>query len=231
MQKRFDLIALLLVIFGLLASSVVFGQSASDFTLFERIDTDQSDTGTPASRRNSRQTPSSSESSGPVFTLIGISKIASRTAVILRHESGEEINMPYNGGIAQIPGYEDYAVSEISGRSVFIRHPAGNPCRELESRSISCDAVTNISQLKLAPATSLASSLATSRVESDKEPSASIEAPINPFDAIRRGAEGGLLVPSREDSSRFRPRRIDAADVPPGMRVVSTPFGDRLVEI
>ena len=32
------------------------------------------------------------------------------------------------------------------------------------------------------------------------------------------------------DTSAFTPRRINPEDVPPGMRVVSTPFGDRLVE-
>ena len=53
----------------------------------------------------------------------------------------------------------------------------------------------------------------------------------NPFDAIRRSAENGIPAPSRRGSEGFRPRRIDPADVPPGMRVVSTPFGDRLVEI
>jgi hypothetical protein len=36
---------------------------------------------------------------------------------------------------------------------------------------------------------------------------------------------------SPEDQRRFRPRRINPDQVPDGMRVVSTPFGDRLVDI
>ena len=54
------------------------------------------------------------------------------------------------------------------------------------------------------------------------------DAPINPFEALRSRAQNGAPPPERPD--RFQPRRIDPADVPPGMRVVSTPFGDRLVE-
>jgi len=34
----------------------------------------------------------------------------------------------------------------------------------------------------------------------------------------------------RNGADRFTPRRISPEDVPPGMRVVSTPFGDRLVD-
>ena len=50
----------------------------------------------------------------------------------------------------------------------------------------------------------------------------------NPFEAIRARANN---PDSNTDNNNFRPRRIDPDDVPPGMRIVSTPFGDRLVEI
>jgi len=38
------------------------------------------------------------------------------------------------------------------------------------------------------------------------------------------------VEPRTERHDGLHLRRIDPADVPPGMRVVSTPFGDRLVE-
>ena len=50
----------------------------------------------------------------------------------------------------------------------------------------------------------------------------------NPFETLRNRVQNG--EPPSERPGRFQPRRIDPADVPPGMRVVSTPFGDRLVE-
>ena len=54
------------------------------------------------------------------------------------------------------------------------------------------------------------------------------EATLNPFEAIARRSQNSN--PDRTDNQQFRPRRINPEDVPPGMRVVSTPFGDRLVE-
>ncbi|MBT8146719.1 MAG: hypothetical protein KJN90_07680, partial [Gammaproteobacteria bacterium] len=57
------------------------------------------------------------------------------------------------------------------------------------------------------------------------------EEPTNPFAALRARAlqNGDAPAPSASPRRSFTPRRIDPADVPPGMRVVSTPFGDRLV--
>jgi hypothetical protein len=31
------------------------------------------------------------------------------------------------------------------------------------------------------------------------------------------------------EGERFRPRRIDPSDVPPGARLIRTPFGDRII--
>ena len=54
------------------------------------------------------------------------------------------------------------------------------------------------------------------------------EAPINPFEAIARRSRNPES--DTTENQQFRPRRINPEDVPAGMRVVSTPFGDRLVE-
>ena len=56
------------------------------------------------------------------------------------------------------------------------------------------------------------------------------ESPINPFEALRAQQNSGASSSGISDSDRFTPRRISPEDIPPGMRVVSTPFGDRLVE-
>ena len=49
----------------------------------------------------------------------------------------------------------------------------------------------------------------------------------NPFAAILKRQSN--LEQNATDNT-FVPRRISPEEVPPGMRVVSTPFGDRLVE-
>ena len=50
---------------------------------------------------------------------------------------------------------------------------------------------------------------------------------INPYEAF---LERAANTDSRADSGAFEPVRINPEDIPPGMKVVSTPFGDRLVE-
>jgi hypothetical protein len=57
----------------------------------------------------------------------------------------------------------------------------------------------------------------------------------NPFAAALRAAAqneraGNAGQRGPFNAERFQPRRIAPEDVPPGMRVVRTPFGDRLVE-
>ena len=53
------------------------------------------------------------------------------------------------------------------------------------------------------------------------------ESTSNPFEALLQRAASG---DSEADETVLEPTRINPANVPPGMRVVSTPFGDRLVE-
>ena len=56
--------------------------------------------------------------------------------------------------------------------------------------------------------------------------------PTNPFEALRNAQNSRVSGAGDENPARgrFTPRRIDPADVPEGMRVIATPFGDRLVE-
>ena len=53
---------------------------------------------------------------------------------------------------------------------------------------------------------------------------------VNPFAALREAQAENPADSSTRRGARFSPRRVAPEDVPPGMRVVSTPFGDRLVE-
>ena len=220
-------VALLLI--TLLSVAEVLPQDSSDFDLFESVE--NSDSGASRNASRSRQTQNTPTSSEPTFTLEGTSRVGDSAAVVLRHSSGEHVRVEYAGRPTQIAGYEGFFVSGVAGRSVSIRHPSNSPCVAFEDKGIDCDQADNTSHIRLTTATAISAeseALRDAQALPDEPPE---ENRTNPFDAIRRSAENGIPAPSRGDSQGFRPRRIDPADVPPGMRVVSTPFGDRLVEI
>ena len=207
----------------------VLPQDSSDFDLFESVENSDSGAGRNASR--SRQTQNTPTSSEPTFTLVGTSRVGDSTAVVLRHSSGEQIRVEYAGRPTQIAGHEGFFVSRVAGRSVSIRHPSNSPCVAIEVKGVDCDQADNTSHIRLTTATAISAESEVMRDAQELPDEPPQENRANPFDAIRRSAENGIPAPSRRDSQGFRPRRIDPADVPPGMRVVSTPFGDRLVEI
>ena len=112
----------------------------------------------------------------------------------------------------------------------MVQYPASRPCRASEAHGISCDAEANRAILALAAADPLPVRVTE---EIPEVTAGASEPPPNPFEALRQRAANGQAsdVVSAEDQRRFRPRRINADQVPDGMRVVSTPFGDRLVDI
>ena len=130
----------------------------------------------------------------------------------------------------------DYAASvgtpilATANGKVIVQYPPSRPCRVSEAHGITCDAEANRAILALAAADPLPVRVTEEIPEVIAEES---EPPPNPFEALRQRAANGQAsdVISAEDQRRFRPRRINADQVPDGMRVVSTPFGDRLVDI
>jgi len=220
-------IACLLV--TLLAVAEVLPQDSSDFDLFERVET--GDSGADRSASRSRQTQNTPTPSEPTFTLVGTVRVGDSTAIVLRHSSGDQVRVEYAGRPAPIAGYEGFFVSSVTGRSVAIRHPSSSPCVAIEDKGVDCDQADNTSHVRLTTATAISAASEALRDMQDLSDDTPQEEPVNPFDAVRRRAENGAPASSLGESQRFRPRRIDPADIPPGMRVVSTPFGDRLVEI
>ncbi len=212
----------------LLIVAEVLPQDSSDFDLFEPVE--NSDSGAARNASRSRQTQNIPTSSEPIFTLVGTSRVADRIAVVLRHSSGEQVRVEYAGRPTQIAGYEGFFVSSVAGRSVFIRHPSNSPCVAIEDKGIDCNQADNTSHIRLTTATAISAESEALR-DAQEPPEPPQENRVNPFDAIRRSAENGMPASSLSEPQGFRPRRIDPADVPPGMRVVSTPFGDRLVDI
>lgn len=174
----------------------------------------------------------------PEFVLVGSSRIGERRRVVLTHRGGETLTVPVAAEEqTSIPGYEQFRIVASEGGRVAIQYPAGRSCVEDSDRGVSCDAGANIAWLSLRPAPVPEQFIVDLDAEPEEEPDTADQAreareelardPNNPFARLRAEALGQDVPPA----GRFRPRRIDPAEVPPGMRVVSTPFGDRLVEI
>lgn len=185
------------------------------FALFESIENASSRATTAPVRRNSRQ--SRATVAEPEFTLLGTSRIGDKYSAIIQHKDGEAIVVKAAPATTTpIPEHDDYSIINVAPGTVSVRYPGNTACVEFAEKGVSCNAAGNTAVLALATGEALAPSKAEQIFAVQLVDEAVAEEPENAPDG---GAE-----------NRFSPRRIAPEDVPPGMRVVSTPFGDRLVE-
>ena len=213
------------------------GAGAQSLELFEDVERTNSNANLRAGR-NSGGNSAAPSLTEPEFLLIGASRIGDRRRVVLSHRSGETVTVPMPAdGRASIPGHEQFRIVTNEAGRVAIQYPVGSSCVESADRGVSCDAAANIAWLSLRPAPAPEQFVVDLNENIDEESDADAQVrdaaedlardPNNPFARLRAEALGQDVPPA----GRFRPRRIDPSQVPPGMRVVSTPFGDRLVEI
>lgn len=211
--------------------------------LFEPIEASASAADSPAPAPDT-----TSRSGGPQFTLVGTSQFGSKRQVRLRLQNGETLVVPLpdesSGSMdarAEIPGYPGHFVDEVANRQLIIQHPAGNSCYADPDEGVTCVG-SNVSRLQLATAAPIATQAPAQSAEESSEDrggrrdrrseDSAEEQPENPFAAALRAARERSdpdAAVRRTEESRFRPRRIDPADVPEGARLVRTPFGDRIV--
>ena len=121
-----------------------------------------------------------------------------------------------------VPGYPGFQVTRVGSGDVSITYPSEISCIEFREEGVICASeeeaiisLTNSDPIELSVSDG-------TRDASSPESNA-----VNPFEAILQGAANQN---SDTNSTAFEPIRIDPSDVPPGMKVVSTPFGDRLIE-
>ena len=210
----------------LVFSFVIFTRfaSAQDLTLFEETESSNA-TEAEGRARSARRDSDGNIITGPEFTLIGTTRLGDKFIVVVKDRAGELISISASEGAeATIPGYPGFHVMDIGSGKVAIRYPGNVSCMEYRSSGVSCDA-PNIGRLELANAEPLVSSMI--KLSSSDTTSMDEESSPNPFAALLERASNSA---TETDASAFEPRRIASEDVPPGMRVVSTPFGDRLVE-
>lgn len=221
---------LILVIFGFLIDAALVVKTAAfaqDLTLFEDIEAPRGDTDTRGSIRNS----AGDIISEPNFNLVGTARFGDHYSAVINN--GNERNIRINGSsgsVVFIPGYPGYQVIRISSGQVVIKYPAERDCINSEDKGISCNEA-NIATLRLTNAEPIISPLTQREAEvasQSVQRSIGQNSPTNPFAALLEGASNSDA--SIEEANSFTPRRIDPEDVPSGMRIISTPFGDRLVE-
>jgi len=205
-------------------------QNNQGLSLFEGVEV-AGDEASGASRtpRGSRDTVA-----GPEFTLLGTSRIGGSYSAILRHRSGESILIRSQGGTATaIDGHAGYSVLSVGAGKLSLRYPVSVPCLEDVGQGVRCAAGPNTAELVLGTSAPLSRPVLSATLEREGSPT---EPPtgqsINPFEAVLAAQADGNDS-GRDDggrAERFVPKRISSEDVPSGMRVVATPFGDRLVE-
>jgi hypothetical protein len=223
-----------------LVTTSLFGISAiaQDLSLFEEIEQAEASSNSRPETRSVRSAQSSATT--PEFTLLGTSRIGNRYSAILRHRDGEAVTVKLAADAnTRVPGHSDFTVVQVESGSVSVRYPDNQPCQANEEEGVRCSSADNIAILGLVNAEPLTPRQpipqeGNETTGSDKDSAAAVNntdslATRNPFEAIRAAARGGSN-PASAQPRRFEPRRIAPEDVPEGMRVVSTPFGDRLVQ-
>lgn len=207
--------------------------NAQNLTLFEPVESSANGGAAEAAAREQRNLPNT-----PAFTLLGTSRIGSKRRVSLIDSSGEVVVVEISDDDSTpIPDNPGYRIVALNSGKVSISLPSGTPCFGASDKGVQCgsDGLAELSLTTAAPIV-VASNQQGTEGQSGQAEGAEEGQPENPFAAALRAAaqneaaaQGGR--PRRLNSDRFEARRIAPEDVPPGMRVVRTPFGDRLVEL
>lgn len=215
----------------------MFTAMAQDFTLFESVEASTNEQS--LQQRPGRE--SRVNIAKPELTLVGTSRIGDKYSVILANSSGEKIvvKTDANFGVV-IPEYSGYEIVSASSGKVSLRLPDAVPCVDYPDSGVRCNSASNIAELTLPnnPPIRLQQKPAQIAVAQAEDQAAEeiIEDSANPFAIMRARAQSGdspdnpaFVAPGSGGDGRFVPRRIAPSEIPPGSRVVSTPFGDRLV--
>ncbi|KHD11249.2 hypothetical protein PN36_00150 [Candidatus Thiomargarita nelsonii] len=164
----------------------------------------------------SRPTRSKTASKKPQkdFTLQGTSRIGDKRVAILKGPDNKEFLQRFkNNRRTAIEGYEGYYLLSVKGREIQIEYPEDAPCRTSnEKKGVKCDDGEMFAILTLTQGRALPPSRPSVR-----------QKPPKGGENARKGGN--------QRKTKFNRKVIEEHEVPPGMRVVHTPFGDRLVPI
>ena len=207
---------------------------AQDLTLFEAVETPANAGGPSAAQaREQRNLPN-----GPAFTLLGTSRIGDTRRASLIDSDGKVVVVELSDeNSTPIPDHSGYSIVSLGSGKVSISMPEDTPCIGSSDKGVLCGS-NGLAELSLTTAAPivLASSQENNNGAPEQAGGAEDGQPENPFAAALRAAAQNEASaqsgrPRRNNGEGFEARRIADEDVPPGMRKVRTPFGDRLVEL
>ena len=166
------------------------------------------------------------------FTIRGISRIGQKYAVVLQGPDNKQFIEYWQSGNAATPlkNHAQHKLLKVTSREVTIGYPSDAPCQQSkDGKGLTCSKNGHTGTISLIQRQAIAVAPPTPPVNA--VPS---NRPVNPFEAAlkrQREQETAQTNPANAQGNRntFQPKRIKSEDIPPGMRVVRTPFGDRLV--
>ncbi len=144
------------------------------------------------------------------FVLQGTSRIGSRRAVVLKAPNNKQFVLYFEDNVVtEITDYKGYYLLSVEPREIVIEYPEDAPCRKSNpKKGIICNQQDE-------GRTALLS------LERDKLVAAAASLPQT----------AAATTEEKPKTSKFKRKVIKEEDVPPGMRVVHTPFGDRLIPV
>ncbi len=144
------------------------------------------------------------------FMLLGTQIIGARKVAYLQTPNGNNIRQTLNSnGATPIAGFRDYILRSVGTREVQIAYPSDAPCQEnRDEKGVKCENPT----------------LATLSLKRGKRtpPRIPKPMPVTPPSAAHQQQ-------APQQGQPFQPRIIKDEEIPPGMKRIRTPFGDRLV--
>jgi hypothetical protein len=180
--------------------------------------------------------------------LRGTSQIGERRATVLQGPDGKEmIHYLEDNKRTPLKGYEGYSLLNVGSREITVEYPTDAPCRASDpSKGLQCSTDQKTATIKL----TVASNALPPQQPMLPQPQPQPPPPNNPFAVpppnpfAPPGAQFNPPPPVSPEEQRkrdeeqkkreeiyknFKRQTIKDEDVPPGMRVVRTPFGDRLM--
>lgn len=234
------------IVTAMVFSGPVFAQSTDNqtaqalqsFSLFEAVDNNNNSASAAENARNAANNRATRNTqAAPIFTLVGTTRIGNKQSALLKHMNGETVRVELAQTINPVPGYELYTVLQHGAGQIAIRYPSGTPCGDFPDQGVACDSTNNISTMSLTTAEPIVVQSVPEEPANAENDAEAVEADQAEEEAARRNPFAALRDRNRAASSNqasstsgFQPRRINPADVPAGYRVISTPFGDRMVE-
>ena len=160
------------------------------------------------------------------FALFGTSRIGSRYTVFLQAPNGQRLTQTWKTGASSpIKDNSDFRLMEVNPRGVKIAYPSSAPCdNNNPKKGVKCSGDGKFATVALMHAKPTATPKAPPPAQSAQIPNPAQQN----AEALRQQREAELKR-RQELYKNFSPTRIEDKDVPPGMKVVRTPFGDRLV--